>query len=149
MTYLEQQHQAAKARAARFESGAVKDLAAFVDQWDYLLARMNDLSRFPRKSVVTIGEIKQLVCRVYEIHILALIGLRRQAKLVRARHIAYYLSRKFTKHSLPQIGRSIGDRDHTTVLHGANKIANLRACDPALDAELAYLEKQLSQGEAE
>ena len=33
-----------------------------------------------------------------------------------------YLARELTEHSLPEIGRGIGGRNHTTVLHAVNRI---------------------------
>lgn len=34
-----------------------------------------------------------------------------------------YLSRKLTELSVTDIGKSLGNRDHSTVLHGCDKIA--------------------------
>jgi chromosomal replication initiation ATPase DnaA len=47
-----------------------------------------------------------------------MISLRRDRHIVRARHHAMWKMKKNTDRSLPQIGRILGDRDHTTVLHG-------------------------------
>lgn len=48
---------------------------------------------------------------------------RRNAKIVHARHLAMYLARYFTMLSTTQIGRLIGGRDHTTVIHGVRQTA--------------------------
>ncbi len=48
---------------------------------------------------------------------------RRNAPIVRARHLAMYLCRYFTMFSTTQIGRLIGGRDHTTVIHGVRQTA--------------------------
>ena len=47
---------------------------------------------------------------------------RRSADLIKARHIAMYLAREMTVQTFPQIGRVIGGRDHTTVIHGYFKV---------------------------
>jgi chromosomal replication initiation ATPase DnaA len=47
---------------------------------------------------------------------------RRDNEVVKARHIFFWLARRFTLRSLPYIGRVIGGRDHTTVLHGTRKV---------------------------
>lgn len=47
---------------------------------------------------------------------------RRGVDLMKPRHIAMYLAREMTVQSFPQIGRVIGGRDHTTVIHGYFKI---------------------------
>jgi hypothetical protein len=47
---------------------------------------------------------------------------RRDAEAVKARHIFFWLARRFTLRSLPYIGQKTGGRDHTTVLHGTRKV---------------------------
>src|SRR5690348_15825661 len=54
-------------------------------------------------------------------------GLARSRHIARPRQIAMWLARQLTLHSLPEIGRALGSRDHTTVLHGIRKIDELRA----------------------
>lgn len=52
-----------------------------------------------------------------------IIGPRRQRELVRARQIAMYFTKSYCRHlSCPEIGRRMGARDHTTILHGIRKI---------------------------
>lgn len=46
----------------------------------------------------------------------------RRQDIVRARHMIMYLLREYGGMSFPAIGRLIGDRDHTTVMHGCNKV---------------------------
>lgn len=46
---------------------------------------------------------------------------RRTADIIPSRHIAMTLCKHLTLRSLPEIGRKIGMRDHTTVLHAARK----------------------------
>ncbi len=67
-----------------------------------------------------------IVRMVAERHGLALAALRsagRQSTLVRARHEAMYLIALRTPMSLPQIGRVLGGRDHTTVIAGIRRHA--------------------------
>ena len=56
----------------------------------------------------------------------------KQQSIVYPRQIAMYLCRTLTKKSLPQIGRSFGKRDHTTVLHAVRKITKKMDVDPDL-----------------
>ena len=60
-----------------------------------------------------------------------------------ARHVAMYLSRTLTRHSLPEIGRSF-DRDHTSVLGGVRKIETLLQSDEALKADIDLLSARFS-----
>ena len=60
---------------------------------------------------------------------------RHDAHIVRARHIVMYLAREITGRSYPQIGRDMGGKDHSGVMHGCRRIASRIA----QDAELASL----------
>jgi chromosomal replication initiator protein len=67
-----------------------------------------------------------------------------QAPLVEARQIAWYLARALTGHSLPQIGRDIGAKHHTTVLSGITKIQRLLRTDADLSRVVRELTGQLT-----
>lgn len=61
-----------------------------------------------------------------------LTGKSRERTVVRGRHMVMYLLRTHTDASLEQIGRLLGGRDHTTVLHGVERISQLLASDHSL-----------------
>ena len=54
-----------------------------------------------------------------------------------------YLSRELTDFSLPKIGEEFGGRDHTTVIHAHEKIANLLQTDSQLQRELKDIQEEL------
>ena len=67
---------------------------------------------------------KQIALQVAAKHKVSLIDIRsprRDRPTVRARHEAFWRMKQETRLSLPQIGRFMGGRDHTTVLHGIRK----------------------------
>jgi chromosomal replication initiator protein len=70
-------------------------------------------------------------------------GKRRTSRVNRARQIAMYLSREMTEYSLPQIGKIFGGRSHTTVLHGANKIAEAIEADKLLAARVLRIRRAI------
>ena len=71
--------------------------------------------------------IMREVCDKHGISKSELLSPRRAVPIVAARHEAMYRMSKETTMSLPAIGRRMGGRDHTTVLHGIRKYeANLR-----------------------
>lgn len=47
---------------------------------------------------------------------------RRNAEFVQPRQVVMYLCNKYTNHSLANIGKILGKKDHTTVIHGIKKI---------------------------
>jgi chromosomal replication initiator protein len=73
-------------------------------------------------------------------------GPSRRADLVRARSLAMYLIRNLTGASLQEVGRLLGNRDHTTVMHALKKIETLSQSDPETKQALTELVNSLSGG---
>ena len=71
------------------------------------------------------------------------LSARRTSKVVRPRQVAMFLAKELTLRSLPDIGRRIGGRDHTTVLHGVRRIGELIETDGELAEKIAGLRAQL------
>lgn len=65
------------------------------------------------------------ICQKHGVTMGELLSARRARPLVAARHEAMYRLSKETSMSLPAIGRRMGGRDHTTVIHGVRKHAAL------------------------
>lgn len=95
----------------------------------------------------SIDRIIRTVCERYEkVTRTDLVSARRNGYIMRPRHIVMYLAKRLTMRSLPEIGRAIGGRDHTTIINGIRNITRRRAIDPELDAELTELESILGGG---
>ncbi len=92
---------------------------------------------------ITIDEIQRRVSEHYNIRLSDMIGPRRMRTLARPRQIAMYLSKQLTSRSLPEIGRSFGGRDHTTVMHGVRKIEELKMLDSQISDDLELLRRSL------
>jgi chromosomal replication initiator protein len=86
-----------------------------------------------RTSCPQIDRIKVLVAGEFRTTVAHLIGPQRYRRLVRARQVAMWLARRTTAHSLPQIGWAF-DRDHTTIMHGVEKVDEIMERDPAFAA---------------
>lgn len=69
---------------------------------------------------------------------------RRTADVVLPRQIAMYLAKLLTFKSLPEIGRRLGNRDHTTILHGIRRAEAWIAENPEIRAKVAAIRKKLS-----
>lgn len=70
-------------------------------------------------------DIIENICDFYDIKSTQIKGQKRDARLVKARHIAMYLLKKELSLSLVEIGNFLGGRDHTTIMHGVGKIEKL------------------------
>ncbi|MGQ9786729.1 MAG: chromosomal replication initiator protein DnaA [Anaerolineae bacterium] len=76
-----------------------------------------------RKRRISIAEIIAAVSAHYGVSEKELLGPSRHKEVVVPRQMVMYLARQETGASLPEIGQALGGRDHTTILHGAQKIA--------------------------
>jgi len=83
---------------------------------------------------VRIARILKVVAECFGLSTSDLISARRTGNLILPRHIVYCLCKQLTLQSLPAIGRSLGGRDHTTILYGVRKIERLMLDDPELRA---------------
>ena len=93
---------------------------------------------------ITIDNIQKTVAEYYKIRTSDLHSNRRSRSITRPRQLAMALSKELTNHSLPEIGAAFGGRDHTTVLHGCRKIAELRESDNKINEDYKNLNRILS-----
>lgn len=91
----------------------------------------------------SIGEILDAAADEFGVERQALIARDRRPAVAGARQVAMYLARELTAHSLPEIGRGIGGRSHTTVLHAVNRVSAALGNDPAVRDAVDNLRRQL------
>ncbi|MGL5885571.1 MAG: helix-turn-helix domain-containing protein, partial [Bombilactobacillus sp.] len=92
---------------------------------------------------LTIDKIQMQVAKYYKVTVEDLKGKRRNKTIVLPRQIAMYLARELTDSSLPKIGQDFGGKDHTTVLHSCDKIANLLETDLTIQHDVTNLKASL------
>ena len=61
-------------------------------------------------------------------------GGERSRKIATVRFAIFWVMREYSGLSLPQIGRALGNRDHTTVMHACRRALVLRETDPEFRA---------------
>ena len=89
-------------------------------------------ARTPRRTPAGSREIIDAAAQEFGVERDALLARDRRPTVAIARQVAMYLARELTEHSLPEIGRGIGGRNHTTVLHAVNRISAALRTDPAV-----------------
>lgn len=73
---------------------------------------------------VSTKQILEEVAHAYNFSIEEICGPSRNRPLVAARQMAMYLMRELTDYSFPEIAKALGNRDHTTVIHGWRKVGS-------------------------
>ncbi len=111
------------------------------------LARQH-LSSMLDEQPASIGadDIMTTVANFYNVKVSDLKGSRRLKQLVRPRHVAMFLVRKYTQHSFPEIGRIFGNRDHATVQHAVKKITSQIQQDVDIRSAIQTLDRNIHRG---
>ncbi len=110
---------------------------------DFAKEALRDLLTIQDKQV-TIENIQKTVAEYYKIRVADLLSPLRTRALARPRQMAMALSKELTNHSLPEIGRAFGGRDHTTVLHASRKVAELKGSDQRFGEDHSILVRTLT-----
>ena len=85
---------------------------------------LKDIISESKPKEVNVKLIKEVISKRFNIKIENLISKKRTRSIAYPRQIAMYICRELTDMSLPKIGDDFGGRDHTTVIHAYDKIAN-------------------------
>ncbi|MBI2315447.1 chromosomal replication initiator protein DnaA [Candidatus Daviesbacteria bacterium] len=97
-----------------------------------------------RKPVITDSkQVLSTVCSFFNIALKDLTGPRRQKELVLPRHIAMYILSEELKLTVEKIGQALGGRDHTTVMHGRDKMKKLITTDREVQRILIEVKQKL------
>ena len=107
---------------------------------------LGEIAPAARRRIPAPEQIIDAVADYYGLPPQKLAGQARDRHLVHARHVAMYLLRHDGMRPLTEIGKLLGKRDHTTVMHGTEKIERALPTDPELRSELAAIRGQLSAG---
>lgn len=92
-----------------------------------------------RSIPATTMNIIRQVAKFYGVSPVDLVSSRRTKHIMEPRQVAMYLAKTLTLRSLPEVGRRMGGRDHTTILHGVRKIAAKIQKDAELAAKVEAL----------
>lgn len=84
------------------------------------------------------------VSRHFKVSVEDLRGSSRKSRLVFARQIAMYLLRQNLKLSLDEVGRALGDRDHSTVIYGVSKVDSVIKSDLSVRDEVLRVKSLLN-----
>ncbi|MBQ6208345.1 MAG: chromosomal replication initiator protein DnaA [Prevotella sp.] len=137
---------------ARTAQGSVRDLEGAVNS---LLAysvvfntpiNLDLAQRVIKRSVnvkekpITIDDILERVCNHFNVALADVNGKSRKRDLVVARQVSMYLTQKYTKMPTNRIGKLIGNRDHSTVIHSCTQVEERMKIDKSFANEVQSIE---------
>ncbi|WP_038038228.1 chromosomal replication initiator protein DnaA [Thermorudis peleae] len=107
---------------------------------------LTDAHTEAQRRQLTPEAVLDTICRYYRISTADLVGPGRRRDIVVPRQVAMYLLREELGLSLVEIGQRLGGRDHTTVLHGIEKIEQQLQHDAQLRGEVLAVRERLLAG---
>ncbi len=110
---------------------------------DLAVEALRDLISPSETIPVTPDLIIQTVAAYYDVQPSDLLSSKKSKNIALPRQVAMYLCRLHTTLSLEEVGNALGGRDHTTVIHGVEKIETMIKTDPAFAKNIEALNKKL------
>jgi chromosomal replication initiator protein len=96
-----------------------------------------------RRAHITPSQVIETVAKFYSISVPEMVSASRNKELVQPRQIAMYLIRQETDASLPEIGGLLGGRDHTTIIHGVERVKDRLENEEQLRRDVMSVREQL------
>ncbi|MCR5762391.1 MAG: chromosomal replication initiator protein DnaA [Treponema sp.] len=110
---------------------------------DIAQKELRDTFSQPANGLITIENIQKVVCNHYNISLSDIKSKKRNKKYIVPRHIAIYIARNMLDYSYPELGNEFGGRDHTSIMHGCEKITEQLKVDSALDTTIQMLMREI------
>lgn len=101
--------------------------------------QLKDVFSQSKHGNVTIDHILRVVADHFKISYGDLKGKKRTKNIAYPRQVAMYIAREITEYSTTELGLEFGGRDHTTVMHGCQKIEERLKLDPALETNIQQI----------
>ena len=105
---------------------------------------LKDLISSDVKKNVTVESITEIVAEHFGITPADILSSKKSRNIAHPRQICMYLCRDLTEISLKEIGDKLGKRDHSTILHGYNKINEDIKTDASLQSIIDVLKKKIN-----
>lgn len=89
---------------------------------------------------ITLDDIVETVCSHFNVTVAALNSKSRKREYVVARQVTMYLAQKLIKMPASRIGKLVGNRDHSTVIHSCSKVEERLKVDAEFSDEIMSIE---------
>ena len=99
----------------------------------------------PTRKIPHADEVIDTVCEYYNIKPTQIKGAKRSAALVKPRHLCMFLLKEEAHLTFVEIGNVLGGRDHTTVMHGVEKVKKMVEKEANAKEEIMYIKRRLNE----
>lgn len=93
--------------------------------------------------LLSVQTVMRIVCKQERVTLTQVLGIGRSKEIVMTRNIIFYLSKRWTRRSLNQIGMQMGGRDHSTVIRGIKKLQNVMEFIPQVNDKILWYNNHL------
>lgn len=110
---------------------------------DLELAKLALVDFLPEVGTPDPNQVLDTVAKAFNLTNQDLLSRNRSKNIALPRQVAMYLLREVSNASLPQIGQTLGGRDHTTVMYACEKVADLIERDDLFRRQVLQIRDQL------
>ena len=107
--------------------------------------QLKDILNSNSAQNISLDIIQKVVAENYQISISDLKGKKRDKKYVFPRQVAIYIARELTEISYSELGNEFGGKDHSTIMHAYEKIAEGIKLDSSLEAKINILIREIKE----
>ncbi|MBO7583878.1 MAG: chromosomal replication initiator protein DnaA [Treponema sp.] len=107
--------------------------------------QLKDILNSNSAQNISLDIIQKVVAENYQISISDLKSKKRDKKYVFPRQVAIYIARELTEISYSELGNEFGGKDHSTIMHAYEKIAEGIKLDSSLEAKISLLIREIKE----
>ena len=107
--------------------------------------QLKDILNSNSTQNISLDIIQKVVAENYQISISDLKGKKRDKKYVFPRQVAIYIARELTEISYSELGNEFGGKDHSTIMHAYEKIAEGIKLDSSLEAKINIIIREIKE----
>lgn len=103
--------------------------------------QLRDSFGSPRQKNVTVETIQKVVAEYFSLSYADIRGKKRTKAISFPRQLAMFIAREITEYSTTELGIEFGGRDHSTVMHGCQKIEERLKAEPTLEMTIKKIKE--------
>ncbi|MBR5400666.1 MAG: chromosomal replication initiator protein DnaA [Treponema sp.] len=130
---------------------ALKQILAYADiieqtpTLEMAKTQLKDILNNNSVQNISLDIIQKVIANNYQISISELKGKKRDKKYVFPRQVAIYIARELTEISYSELGNEFGGKDHSTIMHAYDKIADSIKLDSTLESKINILIREIKE----